>query len=248
MRGREGIELPFIRGAAAFYFSVLLPTGPVLRYNGKKGPEGAARGMDDRSGGGAGNDLAELEGLLLQVFADGRPLLTGEVSRGGDGELVFERMAGQREFGRCEAGAAVTVRGFMPCVLEGAAAESTGDRCRITGVRAARAGSRRRADFRLAVEAPVLLRRDGPPEEAVLVDLSAGGACVRTGTAYQKGDTLCLEFKLEDTPPVICRSRVVRVEEASPGDYRCGVQFYGLSGADISALATAVYRLKTRKK
>ncbi len=203
--------------------------------------------MDTRSIADGEYGLESLEGLLLQVFAEGKPLLTGEVSRGGDGELLFRRMAGQREFGRCAAGTAVAVRGFLPRVLEGTAAESTGDLCRITGVKASRAESRRRADFRLVLEVPVALRRDGPPEAAVLLDLSAGGACVQTRAACQRGDALLLECRLADTPPVFCRGRVVRVEEVSAGVYHCGIQFYGQSAADAAVLTRAVYRLKMGK-
>ncbi len=204
--------------------------------------------MDDVKTGDAGYDLTLLEGLLLQIFVDGKPLLTGEVSHCGDGELTFERRAGQRGFACCDAGSAVSVRGFTPCVLEGVVKESTVDRCRICGVRAVRTGSRHRSNFRLTTEDPVTIWADGASETAVLVDLSAGGACVHTGTARQRGDMLRLELRLEDTPPVTCQGKVVRVDELSPGAYRCGIQFLAQSEADISALATAVYRLEMRKK
>lgn len=204
--------------------------------------------MDEVKTGDVGYDLTLLEGLLLQVFVDGKPLLTGEVSRCGDGELAFERRAGQRDFGCCEGGAAVSVRGFTPCVLEGVVKESTVDRCVICGVRAVRAGSRHRANFRLTMETPVTILGNGAPETAVLADLSAGGACVHTGTVRQKGDILRLELKLEDMPPVTCQGRIVHVDELSPGTYRCGVQFFALSEADVSALAMAVYRLEMRRK
>jgi hypothetical protein len=67
--------------------------------------------------------------------------------------------------------------------------------------------------------------------EAVTLDLSAGGALIRSSHAPEIGAILSLTLTLEDRRPVVLEGRVTRVVRAREG-YDIGVAFRNLTAED----------------
>lgn len=112
-----------------------------------------------------------------------------------------------------------------------------------------------RAFFRQGMEASgeiVQIGRVGasPVIRCEVVNISAGGACIRTNEAYDMGDKLMLKLNLNLTPdqetvPLPCL--VCRVVERRKGQFEYGCRFINLNEATENQIVKAIMELQRKR-
>ncbi len=198
-----------------------------------------------------------VNGMPLEVsILNGKKLLGGRLTDSSSKELTIERKPGQLSFDTCPAGTEVTVRGLneeaVPFELKGVIEESTRIKCRIKDLEML-ARQEGRTAFRVAIDAPATLfyqedSRFTNPEECILVDISASGACIQSEYIHGEGEALYLKFALEEYAPVTLLGEVIRVEEPSAGKFRYGFLFAQLEEKETRALTKQLFNIQVGNK
>ena len=151
-----------------------------------------------------------------------------------------------------ELGASVVVQGISETMtqfyLRGTVQESTRVVCRLKDVKA-KAITEQRHDFRLLLGVPVTMYQSADesrsnPEECVLVDIGAGGACIESEYLHAQEEVLRLKVKLMDYAPMEFLGEVIRVSEFQPGKFRYGFLFAQLKERELTELTRTLYNIQ----
>ncbi len=194
--------------------------------------------------------------MVLNVFlADGTPLLSGQVHNFSSTELTLERSPGQLSFHTCEVGRDVFIRCLIsntPYEIKGTVEESSRIVLHLVNLKVTNLVEQR-STFRLPISTPVALyyeedERMSNPETCKLVNISVGGACIETEYAHCTGEVLRLKVKLEEYSPMIFLGEITRVEEPSPGVFRCGFLFAQLSNREAEMLTRELFNIQIGNK
>ncbi len=198
-----------------------------------------------------------VRGMPLEVrILNGQKLLGGRLTASSPTELTIERKPGQLSFDTCPAGTEVTIRGLnddaVPFELKGVIEESTRVKCQIKDLEML-PRHEGRANFRVAMDAPATLfyqedKHFSNPEECVLVDISASGACIQSEYIHGEGEALYLKFALEEYTPMTLLGEVIRVEEPSAGKFRYGFLFAQLEELETRALTKQLFNIQVGNK
>lgn len=198
-----------------------------------------------------------VNGMPLEVsILNGQKLLGGRLTASSPTDLTIERKPGQLSFDTCPAGTAVTVRGLneeaIPFELKGVVEESTRVRCCVRDLEML-ARHEGRANFRVAMNTPATLfyqedKRFTNPEECILVDISASGACIQSEYIHGEGEALYLKFALEEYAPMTLLGEVIRVEEPTAGKFRYGFLFAQLEEQETRALTKQLFNIQIGNK
>ena len=149
----------------------------------------------------------------------------------------------------------VLLRGFeertrLAVHMEGDMTHISGSLWRVTGLRVQGKDNDRaffRQDVGTAGEVMLVGKPGASPDiqKCRVVNISAGGACVRTAERYELGDKLLLRSRLlpdSELKPLFCTVR--RVTERKGGEVEYGCQFSGLDGALEDEIAKAILKLQ----
>ncbi len=194
--------------------------------------------------------------MVLNVFlADGTPLLSGMVQDFSATELRLERSPGQLSFHTCEEGRDVFIRCLIsntPYEIKGTVEESSRILLHLSHLKVTNLVEQR-STFRLPISTPVALyyeddERMANPEACKLVNISVGGACIETEYAHCTGEVLRLKVKLEEYSPMTFLGEITRVEEPSPGVFRCGFLFAQLTNREAEALTRELFNIQIGNK
>src|SRR5579872_2689827 len=110
-----------------------------------------------------------------------------------------------------------------------------------------RATRQPRAYPRLMISEPVRLSTPYSAEQpAILEDISAGGACIRTHVRLRPGDTVGVLMSLGLGYRFDARARVVYSNREGVGGYqaRYGLRFVGLPASDVASISDFVVEQK----
>ncbi|MDQ6781342.1 MAG: PilZ domain-containing protein [Candidatus Eremiobacteraeota bacterium] len=108
-------------------------------------------------------------------------------------------------------------------------------------------GSRQPRSYpRLMISEPVRLRTTWSAEQpAILEDISAGGACIRTHVRLRPGDTVAVLMSLGIGYRFDTRARVVYSNRTNGGyQSRYGLRFVGLGAQDVASISDFVVEQK----
>ena len=202
------------------------------------------------------DDLPELHnGMTVSVeSAEGVELFGGQIAGYADGDtvLTLERLPGGLSFKVQELGTTVLIRGcdeeMQPFILKGTIQESTRLVCRIKDVKQ-KPIQETRENFRLVMRSSAELYymtddNRSNPEDCVLVDISAGGACLESEYIHAEDEVLRLKIKLEDYVPMEFVGEIIRVTEVEPGKFRYGFLFAQLKESERTDLTRTLYNLQ----
>ncbi|RKJ40936.1 PilZ domain-containing protein [Acutalibacter sp. 1XD8-33] len=110
-----------------------------------------------------------------------------------------------------------------------------------------------RAFFRLSVDLDASLTAFGGFSAGEipcrLLNISVGGAGVRSKERYQEGDKLLLKSRLrESAPESVMYCQVLRVEEKEDGQFEYGCQFLGLTEDDQDKISQNIFAAQLEKR
>lgn len=202
----------------------------------------------------AAADFPELRrGMTIHVtFPDGEQLLTGKLTAVAPSELTIQRLPGALSFQTCTPGKTVSIRGctpqLVPFLIQGTVETSTRTLFKMKGVKTVPINEHR-DNFRLKLNAPAALyylsdKRFENPEDCVLLDLSTGGACIKSEFLHAEGEALHLRFKIDDYIPMDFLGEIIRVQETSSGAFRYGFLFAQLTEEEITSLTKTIYNIQ----
>lgn len=203
-------------------------------------------------------DFPELyNGIPLDVMLqDGKALLSGKLTSFSKDSLTVERMPGQLSFPTCEVGTVVNVRGFnsgtMPFELRATVEESTRIVLRLKDLQVI-PYDEHRANFRLSLNIPMNLYYQHDehlqnPEECILVNISTGGACIKSEFLHAEGEILRMRAQIDEYAPISYLGQIIRVEEPEPGKFQYGFLFAQLDENEITALTKILYNVQVGNK
>lgn len=186
------------------------------------------------------------------VGQNGQVLNTGLITARSGTELSMGRHPGGLSFKLCEIGSTVFVRGcdnrMNQFYLRATVAESSRILMRLTDL-TQEVHENHRDAFRLVVNAPISIcyindERFERPERCTLVDISTGGCCFVSEYLHGEGEVLRLRIKLEDYVAMDFIGEVIRVVEAGPNEFRCGVLFAQLKKEETDALTKMLFNVQ----
>ena len=110
-----------------------------------------------------------------------------------------------------------------------------------------------RAFFRMGISIPgrlvIMGRADAQAEECRLLNISVGGAGVRSVHRYYEGDKFLLKVRLlEDRPESVMFSQVVRVIEKEDGTFEYGCRFLELTEDDESQITRNIFAAQRERR
>lgn len=198
--------------------------------------------------------LPELNrGMTIHVtFPDGEQLLTGKLTAVTSSELTIQRLPGALSFQTCTPGKTVTIRGcspqLVPFIIQGTVETSTRTLFKMKGIKSVPINEHR-DNFRLSLNAPASLyylsdKAFENPEYCVLLNLSTGGACIKSEFLHAEGEALHLRFKIDDYIPMDFLGEIVRVQETASGAFQYGFLFAQLTEEEITSLTKTIYNIQ----
>ncbi len=194
------------------------------------------------------------EGMRLDVaLEDGTFLLSGRITQLQADGMTLERLPGALSFKTCNIGATVLLSGYDRKMI-GVSLRGTVDRSTRTALKVkdlqVESRNEERESFRLLVNSPASLHRQEDdhfrkPEECILVDISAGGACVESEYVHVEDEVLRLRVRLEEYAPMDFLGQVVRCTQRPGGRFRYGILFAQLTEEEITNLNRILFNLQT---
>ena len=108
----------------------------------------------------------------------------------------------------------------------------------------------RRSSYRLELSAPVMLGLLGRAAQGRICDVSEGGLrCSQLRrSAPDLGETVDLELRLPDEPPVVARATVVRQHETSATQVELGLRFVVIDAEDVERLRRFIFEEQLRRR
>lgn len=215
--------------------------------------------MEDEESFEAGELPPLHNGVTLTVETpEGEVLFDGRITNYdyGDTDLTLERVPGALSFKVRELGTIVFFRGhdeaMKQYMLKGTISESTRLICRVKNLQV-KPIPEARDNFRLRVNCPATIylpsdRSCSNPEECILVDISAGGACLESFYLHAEDEVLKLKIKLEDYAPMEFLGEVIRAVEFEPNHFRYGFLFAQLEEPELTELTRTLYNLQVGNK
>lgn len=193
------------------------------------------------------------EGMTLEISSpEGAPLLTGKIRSMTSDTLTLERLPGGLAFPLSSLDAAVSATGLdqkmIPVRLRAAVQESSRTLLKLKDIRV-ETHTENRDSFRLPINVPVsLFRKDDEkfknPEACVLIDISAGGACVQSEYVHMEDEVLRIRVQLEEYSPLTFLGQIVRCEDEGQGKFRYGILFAQLTEAESTNLNRILFNLQ----
>lgn len=192
------------------------------------------------------------EGMHIDVFKDGKPLHTGQITSLDEGKLTLSRLPGALSFKICPLDADITLRGYdkrlIPINLAGSVEESNRVTFKVKNLRI-QTHAEVRNNFRLPYTAPVSLYRQEDehfrnPEECQLVDISTGGCGIETEYVHLEDEVLRIRIKLESYAPLTFLGQIVRCVDCDNGKFRYGILFAQLTEQETDTLNKTLYNLQ----
>ncbi len=208
--------------------------------------------------------LSELTiGMPLDVsLPRGKNLISGRLSAFDSEKLTLERKPGQIAFNVYEPGTEVYIRGFddgaMAFDLKGVVRESSRVKFVVEKLEEV-ACADQRADFRIVLNVPALLYSENDtkfknPEQCLLVDISATGACFQSEYIHAEGETYYLKipfgdyFTVEQGVPEVVLGQIIRSEQPVAGRFRYGFLFAQLDERETNALVRQLFQIQMGNK
>lgn len=117
----------------------------------------------------------------------------------------------------------------------------------------------RRSSFRIVLNLPGFLYAEDDskfknPEDCLLVDISASGACFQSEYIHSEGDALYLKIPFEEYyateqgVPQTVLGQIIRVEEPTAGTFRYGFLFAQLDERETNALVKQLFQIQMGNK
>lgn len=215
----------------------------------KKPSQKKGTGQSDKSGmySGMRVEVTTEEGKLLFVAKL-------QALRGDQAEL---HQYSEAPFLQEEEGLPVQIRGYndherKAVYMEGSITLISKHTWKVEGLTVARAGNDR-AFFRLNTDldaTTVVFSGPGAGEHPCrMLNISVGGACIRSAHRYYEGDKFLLKVKLiEDRPESVMFCQVLRVIErgSAPAEYGC--RFLELTEADQEKMMQNIFTAQRQKR
>ena len=194
------------------------------------------------------------EGMRLDVSTEDRkPLFSGRITELSSDALTLERLPGALSFKICNLGSTVQLNGYdrrmIGVSLRGTVESSGRTMFKVKDLQTEILAEHRES-FRLLVNAPASLYRQDDehyrhPEECVLVDLSAGGACIQSEYVHVEDEVLRLRIQLAEYAPLNYMGQIIRCSEQESGQFQYGFLFAQLTEEEISTLNKMLFNLQT---
>lgn len=201
----------------------------------------------------SGNSLALHVGMSVDVFTQDSTLaLSGDIITITDNDIVLERTPGCLSFVVLELNEKVSIRGYdsdmRPFCYVGAVRNSSRTRCEIRDLDGHYVKERRQS-FRIKVDHPSALSlsdKNEDAEQCMLLNISTGGACVRSEFLHREDDVIYLQSSFGDTE-VYTRAQIIRVMETPdmPGVYDYGILFPSLDDNGLSEFTGILYKVQS---
>lgn len=191
-------------------------------------------------------------GMHLEVFKEGKPLHTGQITSLDEGKVTLSRLPGALSFKICPLDADITLRGYdkrlVPINLAGSVEESNRVTFKVKNLRV-QTHSEVRNNFRLPYSAPASLYRQDDehfrnPEDCQLVDISTGGCGIESEYVHLEDDVLRIRIKLESYAPLTFLGQIVRCVDCDNGKFRYGILFAQLTEQETDTLNKTLYNLQ----
>lgn len=216
-------------------------------------------GKDMTGKGGSGN-LGEYSGMRVEVVSEGEtPLFVARVSVSWDGRMELTPISGLSSGINELVSIPVSLRGYQESVRKAVHMDCNIERrsngvwevrnLEITGKDNDRSFFRQ--DTSIVGEVVQVGRGGINSQSCEVVNISAGGVCIRVAAAYAMGDKLMLNSKLLpnwDLAPLMCVVR--RITRRRGVIYEYGCEFLNLNPATEDMIAKAIIemQMKNRKR
>lgn len=186
-------------------------------------------------------------GMPIEVMKDfDSMLLFGRLASDSPEELVVGRISGEKDFPVCEPGSPVLVRGYdaqmNPILLRGRVARSFEMECTVGGLKVITYKTPRKSPrYPLAPPANVYVLEDAAldqPQLCLLLNISAGGACIVSEYRYEPEQPLRLQVALSKNQryATAYHCQVVRVTPRPGRQFEYGLLFTQLDDRTQSCL------------
>lgn len=187
----------------------------------------------------------------VDVFEkDGTLVLSGDIMEVNDNMIVLERMPGCLSLALLDLNTKVCIRGYAsgnkPFCYSGFVRNSSRVKCEIRDLEKEYMDEKRR-EFRIRVNHPAQLMssEESDSEACVLLNISTGGACVRSEFAHKEDDVILLHADFGGTV-VHMKGLIIRVSPVGrmPNWHDYGILFPSLNEKDLSEFTGKLYKIQ----
>lgn len=204
-----------------------------------------------------GDELEIYSGMRVEVTAfDGRMLFIAKLM-GLHGSQAELHQYLEAAISQVEEPLPVRIRGYSDrdrkaVYMEGVIAPLPQNKWAVTELKVCRIGNDRaffRLDTDLDATATMFSGLAMGEKPCKLLNISIGGACIRSETKYHDGDKFLLKVRLlEDRPESVMFSQVVRVIEKDGSGFEYGCRFLELTETDEEQITQNIFAVQRQKR